>query len=140
MRTYSIKGVSFEYDESLQYLDFFVNPGPNLVEIRWDTLLEAFRDGKIQAEQLEYEMVMLDRWHRDVPRKRFYRKMVKEGFGVLSGEYWFENMPDEKAEEIFTGLTNSAVVARKFLETFLPAVAEKCKQEHHPAEKYYIDP
>ena len=141
MRTYTVNGVSFEYDETKLYLDFFVNEtGYHLVQVDWNILLSQLQEGKYTAEQLEYDMTMMDRWIHDVPRKRHYRKMVKEGFNVLSGEFWFENVPDDEAEKYFDGLLNSGLLARHFIETFLPALAEKVKSDRHPAYNHYIDP
>ena len=141
MRTFTINNTDFEYDESKLYLDFFVNQGgPNMVTIDWGMLLQKIEDGKIQLPDLEYDLTMWDRWIYDVPRKRQYRQMVKEGFHVLSGEYWFENVPDEEVEKCFQGLTNTGELARRFIETFLPDLAEKCKSDRHPAYNHYIEP
>ena len=140
MKTYTINGTPFSYDDTLHYYDFFLQNNQRfLVEIRWDQVLQELQSGQTQIERLSEELILLDRWSRDAPRKRHYRKWLKEGVIVLSGEYWFDDYSDEEAERIFVGFENSAKVARRLIETFLPALTEQCNQTPHPAQRYYVE-
>jgi hypothetical protein len=141
MKVHVIKDVPFEFDETIEYYDFFIEANqPRLVSVDFDVMLGDFALGQRNVVDFREMFILLDRWLRDVPRKKFYRNMVKNGAVVCSNEYWFDDLPDEQAEEIFTRLENSGKLARRFLEVFLPEVAEQCQKDHHPAEKYYIDP
>jgi len=142
VKSYAINGQVFEYDETQPHADFYVDAeGGHLIGIDFDKVVQGFLSGTFKAEELTEILVLLDRWERDVPRKRFYRNMVKQGGHVLSGEYWFENVPDDEVEKIFTALENSGKVARKLLEIIDPALAQKCKVDRwHPAAKHYIEP
>jgi hypothetical protein len=141
MKSYTINGVPFEYDETLPYADFYVDAeGGHLIGIDFDKFILGLQSGQWPLEEFKEVLVLLDRWERDVPRKRFYRGMVKAGSHVLSGEYWFENVPDDEAEKIFTALENSGKVARRLLEVIEPNLAQKCKEDrYHPATKHYIE-
>jgi hypothetical protein len=142
VKSFTINGVVFEYDDTLPYLDFWVDAeGGHLVDMQWDVLFTMLVEGKTTLEELDEPMILMDRWIRDVPRKRFYRGLVKSGAHVMSGEFWFENEPDEEAEKIFQGLENTGNLARKFLEAFRPELAQKCRDDrYHPATKHYISP
>lgn len=148
---YTINGIPFALDETKKYYDFFISFGkPVLAEVTFTALFQAMASGEVDIQTYRDDMVLLDRWIREAPRKRMWRKrklagemeIVHDGIviSVDSGEYWFDTFPDADAEEIFVALENSGHVARRFLETFLPDVAERCKQRRHPAEATYIGP
>lgn len=142
MKSFTINGVVFEYDDTLEYMDFWVdNEGGHLVDMRWDVMLSMLAEGKVKLEELDEPLILMDRWIRDVPRKRFYRGLIKQGAHVMSDEFWFNEETDEDAEKIFQGLENTGNLARKFLEMFRPELAQKCRDDrYHPATKHYIDP
>lgn len=142
MKTYIIDGRPFEFDETKQYLDFYVQGWKRVVtEVLFEQVFDSLQNGQRSLADLQEEFILWDRWNREVVRKRFYRKWLKEGAAVLSGEYWFEDMPDEMAEDYFQKLLNTGELARRFVEVYYPQLAEACKnQQHHPASRHYIDP
>lgn len=141
MKVFEIQGVPFEFDEEKKYYDFFLEEGEQrLVQVDFEKILEALSSGLLTLEQTKEEFILVDRWRREATRKRLYRHMVKQGYTVLSDEYWFENFPDDEAEEIFVNLENSGHLAYRVLEAFFPEDAAKCNYIKHPAAKYYSDP
>ena len=145
MKTFTINGVPFEFDDSKQYFDFYIDKGqPLVVGVDFGGLLSFLQQGKGTLDEIKEELVLMDRWIVEAPRKRFYRGLILQGAGVLSGEYFFDHLPDEKAEELFTNLENTGLFARRMLETFFPQLAERCKaanvNDPHPATRHYIDP
>lgn len=109
----------------------------NLVEVPFAQVLEALAHG-IGIGVFENDLVLLDRWVGEAPRKRFYRELKLDGVTVVSGEYWFEDRAD--GAEIIDSLENSGQLARRILEAFLPAIAFACQQKPHPAAVLYPDP
>lgn len=146
MKTYEINGKTIEFDNTKTYMDFYLKDGNRiLVCVDFSGIFEDLISGTQEGVTLDtcrHFMIYLDRWTREVNRKRFYRQRIKDGSHVffLSTEYWFEDFSDEEADKIFTNLENTGQLARRFLELFFPEDAEKCKQDHHPAEKYYVAP
>lgn len=139
VKTYTIGGKAFEFDETKKYLDFYLTSGVrNLVDVPFAAVLEALESSASMIGRFTDELMMLDRWVHEANRKRFYRKMVLEGFTVVSGEYWFEDRDDGLA--IIDALENSGRLARRILEAFDPSMAFACKQSPHPATVTYIDP
>jgi hypothetical protein len=142
VRTFTINGKPFEFDETKRYLDFYLVRGErNLVDMNaaWPTTLEALACSPGSIHLFIAELVMLDRWIREAPRKRAYRKVVLAGFTVVSGEYWFEDRDD--GEAIIDALENSGKLARRILEELAPDVARACQtQKLHPASSMYVGP
>lgn len=140
MKTFTIAGKPFEFDDSKRYRDFYRASGERvLIDVPFGQLLEALADG-VRPMMFAGELMLLDRWTREAPRKRFYRGLKVAGVMVVSAEYWFEDRPDAEAEEIFGDLENTGTLARRILEAFLPEIAARCKEAHHPAEAIYPDP
>lgn len=91
MKTYQLLDRSFEYDDSLEYFDFYLTDRkPNLVAVNWDVLLSRLADGTILWDDATVQFVReLSRWVHEAPRKRFYRNMILEGMQVVCTEYFF---------------------------------------------------
>jgi len=139
MTTYTLDGKPFEFDETQTYLDFFLEGDRRyLVPVPFAETLAVLQNGTVTFDLVEMEMVLLDRWLREAPRKRFYRGLKLSGAHVLSDEYWFEDRDDGDA--IIDALERSGQVARRLLEHCSPATAFACAQNPHPASVNYIDP
>lgn len=111
MKTYQLLNRSFEYDDSLEYFDFYLidNRSPNLVEVNWDVLLSRLADGTILWDDATVKFVrLLSRWVHEAPRKRFYRNMILEGMKVICTEYFFEQ---EGGDKVIDNLENTGKVA-----------------------------
>lgn len=110
MTTYQLADKPFDFNEELEYFDFFLtNREPNLVQVNWGILLEKLQDGSIPWDDATRQFVYdLSRWVNEAPRKRFYRNMRREGMAVISTEYFFEA---DGGEKVIDALENSGVVA-----------------------------
>lgn len=110
MKTYQLLDRSFEYDDSLEYFDFYLTDRkPNLVAVNWDVLLSRLADGTILWDDATVQFVReLSRWAHEAPRKRFYRNMILEGMQVVCTEYFFEQ---EGGDKVIDNLENTGKVA-----------------------------
>lgn len=110
MRTFQLNGKPFEFNEELEYYDFFLTDRqPNLVVVNWPVLLEKLQSGEILWDEATQKFVFdMSRWVNEAPRKRFYRNMRREGMTVISTEYFFEA---DGGEKIIDALENCGVVA-----------------------------
>lgn len=110
MKTYQLLDRSFEYDDSLEYFDFYLTDRkPNLVAVNWDVLLSRLADGTILWDDATVQFVReLSRWVHEAPRKRFYRNMILEGMQVVCTEYFFEQ---EGGDKVIDNLENTGKVA-----------------------------
>lgn len=85
----TLNGREIEFDEKLDYLDFFLNgPQQNLVGVNFPLAVEMLQRGE-RVEEVINELFLLSRWVNEAPRKRHFRIMIKEGFNVLSTEQFF---------------------------------------------------
>lgn len=110
MKTYQLLDRSFEYDDSLEYFDFYLTDRkPNLATVNWDVLLSRLADGTILWDDATVQFVReLSRWVHEAPRKRFYRNMILEGMQVVCTEYFFEQ---EGGDKVIDNLENTGKVA-----------------------------
>jgi len=110
MKTFQIDGKPFEYNEELEYLDFYLTDRqPNLVQVNWPVLLERLQDGSLAWDEATQTFVYeMSRWVNEAPRKRFYRNMILEGMQVICTEYFFEQ---DGGDKIIDGLENCGVVS-----------------------------
>jgi hypothetical protein len=110
MKTFQINGKPFEYNEELEYLDFYLEDRkPNLMQVNWPVLLERLENGTLLWDEGMQKFVHdMSRWVNEAPRKRFYRKMKREGMVVICTEYFFEQ---DGGDKIIDGLENCGVVA-----------------------------
>jgi hypothetical protein len=110
MKTYQLLDRSFEYDDSLEYFDFYLTDRkPNLATVNWDVLLSRLADGTILWDDATVQFVReLSRWVHEAPRKRFYRNMILEGMQVICTEYFFEQ---EGGDKVIDNLENTGKLA-----------------------------
>ena len=110
MKTYQLLDRPFEYDDSLEYFDFYLTDRkPNLVAVNWDVLLSRLADGTILWDDATVQFVReLSRWVHEAPRKRFYRNMILEGMQVICTEYFFEQ---EGGDKVIDNLENTGKLA-----------------------------
>lgn len=98
MKKYVIKGKSIQVDETQRYCDYAIPEG--LSTIDFPLLLEHLENGSLSIDtpgKFEDFLYPLTRWVNEAPRKRFYRKLVIEGKGLVmigSGENYFVEDPD----------------------------------------------
>lgn len=107
----------FEFDESLLYLDFYIDirEQPRMIAISMKEMLEHASEGDGHKEQSLHDyLIYLSRWVRDAPRKRNYRLMKKSGVAISSKEYFFEK--DEDGDKWIDALENTGKIAVKMLE------------------------
>ncbi len=114
MKQFQINEKTIEFDETNEYLDFFLEGGKQkLAKIDFGKMLESVQSGQIPIDdKLKEYMQYLQRWTKEAPRKRFYRKMRAEGFTVLSTEQFFDG---ESGEETIDKLENTGKFADYFL-------------------------
>ncbi len=110
MQKYDISGKLIDFDETKTYLDFFIDENqPQLVSIDFQRMLTALQSRQIIADdEFKDYMDYLKRWTTDAPRKRFYRKLRKDGVTTLSGEYFFD---EDGGEQIIDNLENTGKFA-----------------------------
>ena len=111
MKIYQIADKPFEFDDSLEYCDFYLveDRKPNLVGVNWDAFLFGLVEGSFQWDDASIQFVKeLSRWVHEAPRKRFYRNMILEGMQVICTEYFFEQ---EGGDKVIDGLENTGKVA-----------------------------
>lgn len=108
MKIYQLSGKPFEFDESLEYFDFYLeNQKPQLMSLNWDAFLSKCEEVPPSVDVLKL-IQDLSRWINEAPRKRFYREMKLSGTVVLSSEYFFE---EDGGNKIIDGLENTGKVA-----------------------------
>lgn len=119
MKTFKLKDCVFEFNESVEYSDFYLeNCKPIFKKILFDKLLEFLQENPENFKTIESEIRLMTRWIQEAPRKRFFRKQIKDGMNVMSSEYFFENMDDKKAEDLFRSLENTGHLAAKICEIY----------------------
>jgi hypothetical protein len=117
MQTYRINGTSIDFDDTLEYSDFFLEAGkPKAVRIDWTFILSGLQDGSIPWDKTAIDEVrLLSRWINEAPRKRFYRDMIRQGVTVASAEYFFEA---DGGDKFIDALENSGKIAIKVLAAY----------------------
>lgn len=117
MKTFNINSRQVEFDETLEYADFWVEgPKPCLAAVNWNAILVGLQSGEYTWTQLGEHIKQLSRWVHEAPRKRHYRQMKLDGFSVLSGEFFFENW--DKGAEFINALENTGKLAARVCEAY----------------------
>jgi len=116
MKTFTINGTVIEYDDSVEYYEFFVqDTKPQLLTMMWEKILGQLESGEMAWDENKQNLKLLSRWVIEAPRKRFYRKMILEGHTVASTEYFFEQ---EGGDEFIDGLERTGKIAAEILRAY----------------------
>ena len=84
-----------------------------LERIDFSGLLGSLQKGRLPVDQdLREFLTYLGRWETEAPRKRLYRKMMRDGYTVLSSEEFF---PEDGGDRIIDQLENTGVLAKRLL-------------------------
>jgi hypothetical protein len=145
MKTFTIGGKTFEFDDSKTYRDYTVERTPAGLVGRLETVALGRMFADLESGRLPFgppfllHLHLLSRWKTDAPRKRTYRNVI---LGQRRGDPEFTKLPrvlsdeqfflDEGGDKIIDDLESTGQVATQFLSLFgLPSY-------EHPKQKTSI--
>lgn len=117
MKTFKINNTVIEFDETLQYMEFFLqNTVPTLFNFNWKAVLKDLETDEIgwNTETIQ-GFKFLSRWIHEAPRKRNYRKLALAGTKILSPEEFFL---EEDGAEIIDALERTGKLAAEVLKAY----------------------
>ena len=119
MKTFVINNRQVEFDETIEYADFWVTGPtftPNLSAVDFDGILVALESGKWKWEEIGSIIRDLTRWVHEAPRKRHYRELLVSGITVCSTEHFFHDW--EEGPKFIDALENTGKIAARLCEVF----------------------